>query len=75
MRSQARKYLKSILNKLKLTVIYATHSIVDTVVLGSRVAYLINGRLEFLGNIHEFLRTKYAKSYLDEYRVISSFID
>jgi len=74
MRSRARNFLRSLLTKLDVAVVYATHSLVDAVSMGDRIAYVVDGKLAFLGNVEQFLSTDYAKPYLEEIEIVAKYL-
>ncbi len=74
MRGKARQFIKQLLEKLRVTAIYATHSIVDAVTLGRRIVYIDSGKLRFQGDVYTFLKTEYVRPYLEEIADIVSIL-
>jgi molybdate/tungstate transport system ATP-binding protein len=65
-RSIIRKFIKELRKKIRFTAIHVTHNISEAVDLGDRIAYIEGGVLRGVFSIKEFLKTKYAKHYLEE---------
>jgi len=67
-RVEARGFLKKLHRELGFTAIHATHMIVDAVSMATRVLYLDDGKPLFHGAPREFLRTPFARQYIEEFR-------
>ncbi len=74
LRVAGRRFLKDVHRKLGFTALHVTHSIVEAIDLGSRVAFIENGKLVLLADLEIFLKTRYARQYLDEYRVLIKYL-
>ncbi len=65
-RFRIRSFIKELRRKIRFTAIHVTHNISEAVDLGDRIAYIRDGVLMGIFSTVEFLKTRYAKPYLDE---------
>ncbi len=66
LRGKARDFLRNLHQELRFTALHVTHSVVDAVYLGDRIAYIEGGRLVAVLGPKEFMSSKYAKPYIDD---------
>lgn len=74
LRIKARSFIKRLHKELCFTAIHVTHNIVEALDLGERIGYMMNGKLIFVASPEEFLRTKYARYYINELKPLLKFI-
>ena len=71
---KTRVFIKKLHEKLEFTAIHVTHSIVDAIVLANRVAYMDKGKLVCVTSLSEFLKTPWAKPYVEEIDYASKIV-
>ncbi len=72
LRGRAREFLRRLHSRLGFTALHVTHSIVEAVYLGDRIAYMEGGRILMITSPKEFLRTEYAVPYLEDLKPLLS---
>ena len=73
-RAGAREFIKELRKKLGFTAIHVTHDLVDAVELGDRIAYMEAGRLLGVYGVEEFLKSPYARPYIDNVKALVKFL-
>ena len=71
-RRAGRRLLSTIHREEEITVVHVTHSIIDTLVLATRVAYLEAGKITCTCTPREFTRTSWARPYLEELEAVKN---
>ena len=66
LRAKARSFLKELHKRLGFTAVHVTHSLIEAVQLGRRVAYIEGGELKAVMEPKEFISSMWARAYLDE---------
>ena len=74
LRINAIKLLKRLHHELGFTAIHVTHNLAEALSLATRIAYMENGRLIGVYEPREFIETKHATPYLEEYRALRQFL-
>jgi osmoprotectant transport system ATP-binding protein len=66
-RTNLQKEFAELVRRMGKTAVFVTHDLHEAMILGSRIALMHHGRLEFLGTPYEFRTTELplAKAYLD----------
>ena len=75
LRINAIKLLKGLHRELGFTAIHVTHNLAEALSLATRIAYMEKGRLIGVYESREFLETKHATPYLEEYRALKQFLE
>ncbi len=60
----AIRLLKRVCKSRNVTVLHVTHDIVEAVLLGDKIFYMLDGRLVFKGDVVSFLKSQYCSKYL-----------
>ncbi len=75
LRISAIKLLKRLHRELGFTAIHVTHNLAEALSLATRIAYMEKGRLIGVYEPREFVETKHATPYLEEYRALRQFLE
>ena len=67
---KAKNFIKKLREKIKFTAIHVTHDISEAIELGDRIAYIENGVLRGIYKPPEFVRSEWAKPYLENFKSI-----
>jgi molybdate/tungstate transport system ATP-binding protein len=70
LRYRARILLKSLHKRVGFTAIHVTHNIAEAVSLADRIGYMEEGRLVDVFGPREFVKTEYARPYIDELKEV-----
>ena len=71
---KAKNFAKKLREKIKFTAIHVTHDISEAIELGDRIAYIENGVLKGIYKPLEFVRSEWAKPYLENFNSIIKII-
>ena len=71
---KAKNFVKKLREKIKFTAIHVTHDISEAIELGDRIAYMENGVLKGIYKPLEFVRSEWAKPYLENFKSIIKVI-
>lgn len=71
---KAKSFVKKLKDKIKFTSIHVTHDISEAIELGDRIAYVDNGVLKGVYETSDFIRTKWAEPYLENFKHIIEVI-
>ncbi len=75
LRASSRRFLKDLHRRLRFTAIHVTHSLSEALYLADRIGYMERGTLVLVSTPIEFLRTVYAKPYLEDLSIVMSYLD
>ncbi len=74
LRFKARAFLKGLHSRLGFTAIHVTHNLAEALSLGHRIGYMEEGRLLLISSPRDFVKSRYAKPYIEEIEEISELI-
>jgi len=74
LRVQTLKLLKYVKSKFQVTTIHVTHSLLEALYLGDKVCYMSEGKVRLVTGTREFLKSTYAKPYLEELKCALSLL-
>lgn len=75
LRATAKNFMKGLREKIKFTAVHVTHDISEAIELGDRIAYIEEGVLKGIYKPPEFLRSEWAKPYLENFEAILRIIN
>ncbi|MCD6095031.1 MAG: ATP-binding cassette domain-containing protein [Thermoprotei archaeon] len=74
LRAKSRRFIKRIHERLRFTAIHVTHSIIDAILMADRVGYMKEGKFVIISHPKDFIKTEYARPYLDEILPLSEYL-
>ena len=74
LRAKSRCFIKRIHERLRFTAIHVTHNIIDAILMADRIGYMKEGRFVTVLYPKEFIKTEYARPYLDEILPLSEYL-
>lgn len=75
LRADAKNFVKELRGKIRFTAIHVTHDISEAVELGDKIAYVENGVLKGIYKPLEFLKSRWAKPYIENFKTILKAIE
>ncbi len=74
LKAKAKIFIKNLREKIKFTAIHVSHDIPEAVELGDRIAYMENGVIKGVYKPSEFIKSKWAEPYLENFEYIVKII-